>query len=162
MMVVSNTSPMTSLAAISQIDLLRSLYGTVIIPQAVYDELTSLPDQPGGAEARSFSWILTRQASDRKLVESLLAELDQGEAEAIALALESPADLLLIDERIGRAVAQRFELKVTGTVGVLVEAKHQGLIVAVKPILDDLIDRGRFRVSASLYRAVLVSVGETS
>jgi uncharacterized protein len=51
MMVVSNTSPMISLAAIGQLDLLRSLYGTVIIPQAVYDELTSLPDQPGGASS---------------------------------------------------------------------------------------------------------------
>jgi hypothetical protein len=161
MMVVSNTSPMTSLAAISQLDLLRSLYGTVTIPKAVYDELTSLPNQPGGAEARSFSWILTRDAKDRKLVDSLLAELDQGEAEAIALALESPADLLLIDERMARAVAQRFGLNVTGTIGVLVEAKHEGLIVAVKPILDDLMARGRFRVSASLYQAVLTSVGET-
>jgi predicted nucleic acid-binding protein len=161
MIVVSNTSPITSLAAISRLDLLRSLYGTVTIPQAVYDELTSLLDQPGGAEAQSFPWILTRGARDRTLVESLLAELDQGEAEAIALALETPADLLLIDERIGRAAAQRFGLKVTGTVGVLVEAKHQGLIVSVKAILDDLMDRGRFRVSASLYRAVLTSLGES-
>lgn len=87
-------------------------------------------------------------------------ELDPGEAAAIALAIELKADLLLLDERRGRTVASRFGLRFVGLLGVLIEAKQQGYLGAVKPILDDLITRAGFWVSQPLYERVLQAAGE--
>lgn len=160
MIVVSDASPVTSLAAVGQLDLLERLYGSVVIPEAVYRELTDPPEQPGSRELQSLSWIRVQAAGDRDRVTSLRSTLDQGEAEAIALAIELHADLLLIDERLGRGVAESFGLKLVGTVGILLAAKQQRHLAAVKPVLDALIDKARFRVGRSLYRAVLDAAGE--
>ena len=99
MTVVSNTSPITNLAAIDQLHLLREIYDTILIPQAVYNELTVL-DQPvpGTAEVQIFGWINVRQVSDRIQVANLRQVVDAGESEAITLALELSAKRLLIDE----------------------------------------------------------------
>jgi uncharacterized protein len=91
---------------------------------------------------------------------TLLHELDAGEAEAIVLALESHADLLLMDERLGRDIASHFSLKYIGLIGVLVVAKRKGLISAVKPYLDELRDVAGFRVKEGLYLRVLQDEGE--
>ncbi len=160
MIVVSDTSPVTSLAAVGQLHLLEVLYGTVVLPQAVYRELTDPPGQPGGAEVQLLSWITRESASDRAQVASLLEELDLGEAEAVALAMELRADLLLMDERLGREVAARLGLRFVGTVGVLLAAKRQRHLAAVKPVLDALIDKARFRVSPTLYQAALAAAEE--
>ena len=87
-------------------------------------------------------------------------ELDRGEAAVLALAVERQADVVLIDERRARAVATRLGLNVVGVLGVLVEAKHKALVPHLKPILDDLITRAGFWVSAQLYERVLQVVGE--
>jgi predicted nucleic acid-binding protein len=90
----------------------------------------------------------------------LQMELDVGEAEAIALAKELAADLLLMDGRRGRDIAARLGLRVIGLLGVLIEAKHRGMIPAVKPILDDLKAKAGFWVSQQLYARVLQAAGE--
>jgi predicted nucleic acid-binding protein len=138
--VVSGTSPINNLAAINQLHLLHQLYGTVLLPEAVFQQLTD-PNFPvaGVTEAQMFDWIQTRAVSDRTLVEALSNELDIGEAEAIALAVEIQAERVLIDERRGRLIASRLNLRYTGILGILVEAKSQGLIAEVKPGLDALI-----------------------
>ena len=82
-------------------------------------------------------------------------ELDVGEAEAIALAVEIQADQVLIDERRGRLVAARFNLRCTGILGILVEAKSQGLIAEVKPLLDALVNEAGFWIAKPLYNSVL-------
>lgn len=87
-------------------------------------------------------------------------ELDKGEAEAIALALELRADQVLIDERRGRRIAARLNLRYTGILGILVEAKNRGLISEVKPLLDALINQAVFWVAAPLYSSVLQIVDE--
>lgn len=163
MIVVSNTSPITNLAAVGQLDLLRQLYENILIPQAVYEELTSGGgQQPGATEVQTFAWIETRAVKDRALVAALRGELDEGEAEAIALAKELAADLLLLDERRGRTVASRLALRFVGVLGTLIEAKQRGLLLTVKPVLDDLVTKAGFWVSPQLYTRILQVAGEES
>ena len=162
MIIVSDTSPINNLAAIDHLHLLQQLYGTVLIPEAVYQELTD-PDFPvaGAKEVQTFTWIQTRSVQDRTMVKALSSELDPGEAEAIVLALEMKAEQVLIDERRGRMIAARLNLHYTGILGILVEAKSQGLISTVKPLLDDLINKAGFWVAEPLYKSVLQLVDET-
>ncbi|MEX0267641.1 DUF3368 domain-containing protein [Leptolyngbyaceae cyanobacterium UHCC 1019] len=161
-MIVSDTSPINNLAAINHLYLLHQLYGTVVIPEAVYRELTD-PNCPvaGATEVKTFDWIQTCAVKDRTLIEALSAELDIGEAEAIALAFEIQADQVLIDERRGRLVANRLNLRYVGILGILVEAKSQGLIAEVKPLLDALIHEAGFWVAEPLYSSILELVNET-
>lgn len=161
MIIVSDTSPLNNLAAVNQLHLLHQLYGIVFIPEAVYRELTDPPSPVAGAtEVQTLDWIQTRAVSDRTLVEALSNELDIGEAEAIALAVETKAEQLLIDERRGRLVAARLNLRYIGILGILVEAKSQGLIAEVKPVLDALINNAGFWVAEPLYNSVLGRVNE--
>ena len=161
MIVVSDTSPIVNLAAVGQLELLRQLYEKVVIPQAVYDEILSAgPGHPGVAEVATFDWIETKQVENRTVVASLELELDPGEAEAIALAIELRAELLLLDERKGRTVASHLGLKFIGILGILIEAKHKALIPAVKPIVDDLIQKAGFWISQQLYDFILQTAGE--
>jgi predicted nucleic acid-binding protein len=140
--VISDTSPITNLAAIGCLDLLRQLYHRVIIPSAVYRELTAETGRHPGAMVQTLDWIETGAVTNQAIVTALRIELDEGEAEAIALAQELNADLVLIDERLGRAAASRFGLRVLGLLGVLIQAKQQGLIPEIKPLLDGLQHAG--------------------
>jgi predicted nucleic acid-binding protein len=91
---------------------------------------------------------------------ALQGKPDLGEAESIALAVELHADLLLMDERLGRAEAARFGLRFIGTLAVLIEAKTKGHLPAIKPILDELTIHAGFRVSPALRARVLLEAGE--
>jgi uncharacterized protein len=159
--IISDTSPINNLAAINQLHLLHQLYGKVLIPEAVFRELTD-PSFPvaGAIEVQTFDWVQTCAVNDRTLVGALSDELDIGEAEAIALAIEMQADQVLIDERQGRLVATRLNLRYTGILGILVEAKGQGLIVEVKPLLDALVNEAGFWIAEPLYNSVLQIVNE--
>jgi hypothetical protein len=129
----------------------------------VYRELADIePPVPGTLEVQTASWLEVRAVVNREVVERLQSEvrLDPGESEAIALALELNADLLLIDERRGRAEADRLGVKITGLLGLLVEAKQKNLLVAVKPLMDALIATSDFRVSSALYNRILDLVDE--
>jgi predicted nucleic acid-binding protein len=161
--VISDTSAITNLAAIKYLQLLPQLYGQVIIPEAVYRELIEIePPVPGAVEVETAPWIDVRQVIDIAVVGRLQSEvrLDPGESEAIALALELNADLLLIDERRGRAEANRLGVRITGLLGILIEAKQKNLISAVKPLMDALISTSDFRVSSALYDQILALVDE--
>ena len=153
MIVVSDTSPITALLAIGKQDLLRSLFIEVLIPRAVHSELlrahTALPD-----------WLRVSEVHDMAHVERLLESLDRGESEAIVLAEESHADMLLIDERRGRQIATMEGLRVIGLVGVILLAKRRGLINAVAPVLRELADDAGMYLSDALVRDALASVGE--
>lgn len=156
MIVVSNSSPIMNLAAVGQLNLLERLYEKVLIPEAVSQELSAIgSEQPEVAASQTLSWIETRAVADRSLVDLLLLELDAGEAEAIALAMEIKADLLLLDERLGRKAASRLGLRSIGLLGVLIEAKRKGFIVAVKPLLDNMIAKAGFWVGPQLYARVI-------
>lgn len=154
MIVVSDTSAILNLAKIGRLEILRLLYDRVSIPAAVASELadaTALADHP---------WLAIEAARDESRVMQLTGVLDRGEAEAIVLALELRASLLLIDEKRGRRVAEALGLRITGLLGVLAEAKGAGLIEAVRPVLDQLIRDARFWVGSELYDAVLRELDE--
>ena len=161
MIVVSNSSPIISLATIGQLSLLQQLYGNIAIPTAVYDEIAVTgAGGPGATEVQTSTWIQTQLPKDTSLVTSLQLELDEGEAAAIALAIELGADLLLMDERQGRKVASRFGLRFVGLLGVLIEAKSKQLFPTIKPVLDELIVHGGLWISGALYIRVLGAAGE--
>jgi uncharacterized protein len=159
--VVSNTSPIMNLSVVGHLPVLERLYGKVLIPDAVSSELLAIASNTDGlSEFQSYLWIEKHNLRNRLLAESLRLELDNGEAEAIALAVESGAGLLLIDERRGRNVAARFGLKYVGLLGILVEAKHRGIIHSLKPVVDNLISKAGFWIKDSLYLEVLRTAGE--
>lgn len=160
MIVIADTSPLIALSAIGQLQLIHQLYGDVIVPEAVWQELLAGQLRPGRDTLLEIGWIARRTASNRDLVTALLQDLDDGESEAIALAVELKADLLIMDERLGRRTAQHFGLNDIGVVGILVDAKTHHLIPALKPLLEQLRAGAGFRLSDALYRRVLADQGE--
>ncbi|HEY5043269.1 MAG TPA: DUF3368 domain-containing protein [Verrucomicrobiae bacterium] len=153
MIVVSDTSPITTLLQIGKADLLHKLYGEVLIPEAVRAELSashqSLPD-----------FFQCVAAADREEVKRLLAELDPGEAEAIVLAKEQHADLLLIDENDGRNVATREGLRFIGLISVLVESKLEGFFPSLRDVLHEIETETMFYISEEIKKLALKRAGE--
>ncbi len=161
MTIVSDTSPITNLAAIAQLDLLHQIYGSIVIPKSVYDELTRVGyPVPGTLEVQTSSWISVQSVCNQEQVTKFRQTVDLGEAEAIALSLELKADRLLIDDAAGRAIALGLGLKITGVLGVLLIAKQRGFISAVKPLVDEVMNRAGFRVGDLLCQSVLRTAGE--
>ena len=160
MIVVSDTSPILNLGLVGHLHLLASLYREVLVPPAVYQELKRSVRGEHPVDLGSYPWITVASAQNQEHVRQLSGQLDAGEAEAIVLALEKRADLLLVDERRARHVASALGLRVTGLLGVLVEAQRAGLVERVKPVLDDLIARAGFWIGADLYTKVLAEVAE--
>jgi predicted nucleic acid-binding protein len=159
--VVSNTSPLTNLAAIGLFDLLHRVYGELHIAEGVLQELNAHGRRwPGRDEVEGVGWVMRHDVKDRALVTALRRDVDLGEAESVALSLELAADLVLLDEREGRHAAERLGLKVVGTAGVLLEAKAAGAISSVQPHLDALRHTAGFYLSDPVYRQVLVLAGE--
>jgi predicted nucleic acid-binding protein len=159
--VVSDASPLVALSAVGKLDLLAALYGEVVVPAAVYREaMTDAVGQPGHAERAAATWLRVEALTDRTLVESFAGKLDPGEAEAIALAVQLSAELLLVDERKARQIALGLGIPITGVLGILAEAKQRGLIPSVKTVGDQLMDAIDFRLSQGVYEQVLRALGE--
>jgi predicted nucleic acid-binding protein len=162
LIVVSDTSPVLNLARIGRLELLPSLYKQVLIPSAVFDELTaSKRDLPPAIDLASEPWLIVASVTDQRRVQELRENLDPGEAEAIVLAIEHRADLLLVDERRARRTATAAGLSVTGLLGVVARAKRAGLIDMGKPVVDELIHAARFWIGPDLYAEVLAELGES-
>ncbi|MEW6305667.1 MAG: DUF3368 domain-containing protein, partial [Verrucomicrobiota bacterium] len=160
MIVISDTSVLVNLAAIGQLELLRKLYSGVIVPTKVMEEVRATADKSApNRQVASCEWIEVRAVNDLKLEERIGANLDEGEAAAIALAIETRADFLLMDERRGRRVAEGEGLTVIGLLGVLVRAKSAGHISAVRPVLDDLVTSTSFYMTDALKAEVLSQAG---
>jgi uncharacterized protein len=161
--VVSDASALINLARIRELDLLPRLYGDILIPAAVWQEVVmDGAGRPGSEEIERAPWIVVKQVENRDLVHALRQDLDAGEAEAIALSVELEADLLVMDERWGREAAARFGLRYIGLIGILIAVKRRGWIEAVKPHLDALRDVAGFRVRDALYHRVLRDEGEAA
>ena len=161
MIVVCDTSPISALFLIGRLDLLEALFGDVYIPESVYNELLALEDFGIDIlEIKNAPWLIKRSPTNADLVERLLQLLDNGESEAIALALELRADLLLMDERRGREIALHEGLATMGILGVLVQAKSKNLISEVRPLLDVLRNEVGFWIADALYWKIIELAGE--
>lgn len=158
MIVVSDTSALSNLLIIGRLDLLKKIFGHVIVPGAVAAELDVIDRHR--REILEQEWISVVKISDKDLFNSILEKLDAGEAEAITLSIELSSDFLLIDELAGRLVARERGIKIIGVAGILVEAKRLGLIDLVKPEIEKLLTVARFRLSSQLVAEILDSVGE--
>ena len=153
MIVVSDTSAITSLIQIDRVELLQRMYGKVLVPHAVEQELRC-------AHATMPPFIETVFVRQPSSVTPFLSHLQRGEAEAIVLAMESKADVLLIDEKKGRAAALREGVPVIGLIGVLTAAKMKGFVSSLTATLRDLETKADFRMSDELKSRALQSVGE--
>jgi hypothetical protein len=134
--------------------LLRDLFSEVIIPAAVYEEVVSAGrGRAGGPEVENAQWIIHHQVKNKDLVTFLSISLDAGEAEAIALAKEINADLVLLDDNDGRNIAGSVGIHFTGTIGLLLRY-YQGQPADFKEALDELLAQG-FRLSKAEYQKIL-------
>ena len=162
MKVVSNASVLIGLSSIGKLFLVRERFPQGIwIPEAVRREVIDEGGaRPGAREISDSKWIRVQKVEDKTIVGLLLTELDKGEAEAIALAHEVGAGIILLDERDARRAAKRMNLSVLGTIGVLIWAKKVGKVESLKEQLDALRDHGNFRFSQTIYESALQEVGE--
>ena len=153
MIVVSDTSPITTLLSVGEADLLTTLFGEVIIPEAVRDELLrghdSLP-----------SWLRVEAVKNLDEAQRLAELVDRGEAEAIELAKELRAARLLIDERKGRRLAEQESVPVIGLVGVVLLAKTMGMIPSARELLLRLEQQAGMYLAEDIREQALRSVGE--
>jgi predicted nucleic acid-binding protein len=156
MTVVADSTPLIALASIGKLHLLQKLYQRIVIPNAVYEEVVHQgKGRSGSSEVRNAVWIQTRTVTQQPSSDQQLPSgLGRGESEAIILAKELSADLIVMDETAGRKEATRRGLRLIGTIGVLQQAKLQGLIPALKPELNGLMGH-QFHLSTSTYRAIL-------
>jgi len=158
MIVISDTTAITNLYQIGRLQLLIDVFGEIIIPHAVELELAEVPNQVKSIADLNFIKVLT--PNDILTVSHLKKSLDDGEAEAIALAIEINADFLIIDEWKGRRIAKQLGLQVVGLLGILLTAKRKGIIPEIKPILMDLITNVNFRLHPDIIKNVLHEAGE--
>lgn len=156
--VILNNTPLVALWSLGHLTLLRDLYGEVLIPQAVYEEFLATERSVRQAALDEAPWIkITPLTNPRQAL--VYVGLDRGEAEVLALANERSARLVIIDEHKGRRYAKRLGLPLTGTVGILLTAKHNSLVTAIAPLINQLLQEGLF-LAPELVEKALELAGE--
>jgi predicted nucleic acid-binding protein len=156
--VVSNTTPLISLLKIGKLEILRDLYGEILVPQEVFNEIEAGRTKEFYIDISKTGWIRIEKIKDPRSLAYFL-DLDKGEAEAIVLAVENNADLILLDETLGRFHAKHAGLKMTGTIGILLKAKQKGYISELKPLLYELRKKNVW-ISESLMDEILLLANE--
>ncbi len=145
---VTNSTCLIGLERIKRLDILPQVFDTVFAPPAVAKEVQA-----------SVDWLRVQAVANPYVVTALRTQMDEGEAEAIALALELSDVLLILDDKKARRVAQQMGMKVIGTVGMLLRAKRQGIIAEVKPLFIKLTEVN-FRLSQGIIQEALRLSGE--
>lgn len=159
MLVISDTTPIISLIKAEKLELLQKMFETVIVPDAVYYELTENPlYSTEASQIKSCSFIHKEKVDNEEAVHILrkVTGLDAGESEAIVMIDEKKADLLLMDEHKGRQIAKKMGITITGTVGILIQAFDENMLR--KDEVCDCLEKLResnVRISESLYNLVL-------
>lgn len=153
---IVNSTPIILLAGIGRLSLLPKLYDRILIPNAVYEEVTAKADLASRAISGHPSWLTVERAPElpREQRRLISAKLHAGEIEVMSLALSSDADVVVLDDRAARKTAKFFGLPVTGTLGLLLRAKDRGMVEEVLPLIDGLRANG-FRVEDRVIACVL-------
>ncbi len=139
--IISDTTPIISLLKVDKLNLLKELYTKIIIPKAVYSEIENGKEKPYYHDLTKFDWIDIQEITNSDSKDFLL-DLGDGEAEVLILAEELNADLIIMDEIIGRRYAKQLEFNLTGTIGILLKAKEKGLIKSIKDLITELTNKG--------------------
>jgi predicted nucleic acid-binding protein len=157
---VVDTSPLIFLAKLNRLDLLRRSADELLVPTAVMEEVRAYPDDASRKiEDALASWLREEKVKGRQVVDVLLADLDFGEAEVIALAHETSAERIVMDDLDGRRFARRLKLEPIGTLGLLLAVRLRGELSSLREEIERL-ERQGFRASPSLVAAVLREAGE--
>lgn len=146
--VIVDSACLIGLERIGQLDILPQVFSPILIPPAVAGEVNL-----------NMSWLTIETPNNQALIVTLKTQLDPGESEAIALAVERPETFIILDDLSAREFALQLNLKVIGTVGLLLRAKRQGVVLEIKPLLQALGDAD-FRISEALVRKALQLAGE--
>jgi predicted nucleic acid-binding protein len=160
--VVADSGPLISLASISHLNILHSLFDTIQIPAGVYHEVAIAGrGRSGAVDVAQAKWIEQQIVTNNRGVEQLMKNeaLDRGESEAIILAKEINANLLIVDDRTARRCASRQKIPIIGAAGILLLAKEERVISSVKESLDELLRTG-FYLSNLNYRKIVKAAGE--
>jgi hypothetical protein len=159
-LVVSDTSPIRALEFLGILPVLGKMYGSVVVPPTVQSELESPRPRFAPIDLRRFDFIEVRAPRDVNQVKFFLQSLDLGESEALALAMEIGAEAVLVDESAGRQAATQHGIPWLGTIGILLQAKSDGRLEQIRPLVDRLINELGFFVSDELRQRVLKLAGE--
>lgn len=140
--VVINSTPIIALYEIGQLGLLKELYHSVIIPEAVYQEVTQKDDELKQWISQNREWFVCQKIQFENEKKMYHAKLHKGEVEVMILAQEMNADLVILDDLLARKTAEYLGLNITGTVGVLIKAKRKGILSEVMPLVDNMLGHG--------------------
>lgn len=147
--IISDTSCLIILTNIGELDLLRRTYGSIVTTVEIAIEFGEpLPE-----------WVTIENVSDKQKQQLLEMQIDKGESSAIALALETPDCTVILDDYRARKIAEQLGVNYTGTIGVIIKAKINGVIPSIKPILSKIKETD-FRLSAEIERQALLAAGE--
>ena len=162
MIVVANSSVLIALGSLGRLDLLERRFPEgIVVPAAVWHEVVETgAGRAGAAAVASAKWITVEAVRNESRVREFFRDLDLGESEALALAMEKSAAIVLLDEKDARQMATQLGLAPLGTVGVLIWARRSGFIGSLREQLDALRRQGKFRISQTLYAVALHAVGE--
>ncbi|HEY6320783.1 MAG TPA: DUF3368 domain-containing protein [Thermoanaerobaculia bacterium] len=162
--VIVDSSTLIHLFAIGRLPLLTEIFGRWTVPPAVWREVVEQGKDRARIAAlealRDEDRLELREPTNLPLVRALQADLDEGEAEVIALATETSGSLAVLDEAEARRIATTFGIEKTGAIGILLRAKLEGRIEALRPDLDRLRTEAGFWIADPLYRTILAAAGE--
>jgi len=162
MLIISDASPLVCFIKINRLDILQKLFEKVIVPPIVFLEIQKI--KPLGFSVDEFmnaKWVSVLEPASPALFLDLSEKVDEGEAQAIALAKEVSPDFLLIDERRGTTIARNMGIKTIGVVGIIIRAKEKKLIPEGKTILDELRSKPKFWISEQVYQTALKMLDES-
>ena len=159
-LVVSDTSPLRAIHYLGLLPILDEMFAPIVVPPAVQRELISPPPRFDSIDLAGFPFIVVQSPRDQQQVQLLRQTLDLGESEALALAIEIRADAILVDESAGRRAATQNGVRWLGTLGILLQAKAEGRIGQVRPLVEKLTDELGFFVSDRLKQRVFKLAGE--
>lgn len=154
--IISNTTPIISLLKIGKLILLKELYEKVIVPTAVYIEIENGKEKPYYQDLKQIDWIEIQEIRNPDS-RAYFLDLDEGEAEVLILAKEQNVDLVIMDEIMGRRYAKQLGFNLTGTIGILLKSKENGLIESIKDLLTELTKKGTWLSPKLISKAIKLS-----